>query len=234
MKATYRFWGLTVLLLVVCGMQEGLMSSNLYGKSNPTKSIELPKVERGKAGSFTDLLHRRRSVRRFADGELTLEQISQILFAAQGITRKNRFRTAPSAGALYPLEVYLVAGQVQGLEPGIYKYRPQGQEMVPVSFGDKRDALARQSYSQMWVAQAQGIVVICAVYERVTGKYGERGERYVHIEAGCAAQNLSLAGYGLGLGSTVVGAFSDSGVKRAIGAQEKEQPLIVMPVGLLE
>ncbi|MGM0681372.1 MAG: SagB/ThcOx family dehydrogenase [Thermodesulfobacteriota bacterium] len=209
------------------------MTSNLFGKTN-SKSIELPKVERGKASSFTDLLYRRRSVRRFADGELTLEQISQILFAAQGITRKNRFRTSPSAGALYPLEVYLVAGQVQGLEPGIYKYRPHGQEMVAVSFGDKRDELARQSYGQMWIAQAQAVVVICAVYERVTGKYGDRGVRYVHIEAGCAAQNLSLAGYGLGLGSTVVGAFSDSGVEKVIGTQKKEQPLIVMPVGLLE
>ncbi|MFP4049685.1 MAG: SagB/ThcOx family dehydrogenase, partial [Desulfovermiculus sp.] len=169
-----------------------------------------------------------------ASGSVSLEQISRVLFAAQGITRNNRYRTVPSAGALYPLELYLVSGEVSGLETGVYRYRPRGHELVQVTSGDKRQALAGQAYQQKWVAEAQAVVVITAVYERVTGKYGQRGERYAHIEAGCAAQNLSLAGYNLGLGSTVVGAFSDQGVAEVIKAGEKERPLIVMPVGLLQ
>ena len=92
--------------------------------------------------------------------------------------------------------------------------------------------LAQQSYRQMWVAEAQAVVVICAVYGRVTAKNGQRGVRYAHIEAGCVAQNISLEGINLGLGSTVVGAFSDSGVAEIIKADEDEVPLIVMPVGL--
>ena len=233
MKAKSRVFGLTLLLLALFGMQEGVMAPSLHGRTNQ-EVVDLPQVERGTDGSFSDLMYERRSVRRYASGELDMEQISQILFAAQGVTRQKRFRTVPSAGALYPLEVYLVAGKVQGLGAGVYKYEPHGHELLPVSSGDKRRELAQESYNQMWIAQAQAVLVICAVYERVTGKYGSRGERYVHIEAGCAAQNVSLAGYNLGLGSTVVGAFSDRGVQGVIGTKNKEEPLIVMPVGRLD
>ena len=233
MKAKSRVFGLTLWLIALFGMQEALMAPGLFGEAN-AQAVDLPRVERGTDGSFADLMYERRSVRRYASGELDMEQISQILFAAQGVTRQKRFRTVPSAGALYPLEVYLVAGKVQGLEAGVYKYEPHGHRLLPVSLGDKRRELAQESYSQMWIAQAQAVLVVCAVYERVTGKYGSRGERYVHIEAGCAAQNVSLAGYSLGLGSTVVGAFSDRGVQKVIGAQNKEEPLIVMPVGRLK
>jgi SagB-type dehydrogenase family enzyme len=131
------------------------------------------------------------------------------------------------------LEVFVAAGDVQGLESGVYKYRPHGHELVRVASGDRREALASQSYGQMWIAEAQAVMVICAVFERVTGKYGRRGQRYVLIEAGCAAQNVSLAGYSLGVGSTVVGAFSDSGVARIVQAKDSEEPLIVMPLGLI-
>ncbi|MFW6326427.1 MAG: SagB/ThcOx family dehydrogenase [Desulfovermiculus sp.] len=208
------------------------MNAKAYAQASD-EVIALPEVK-PESGSLTNLMYERRSVRTFASGSVSLEQISRVLFAAQGITRNNRYRTVPSAGALYPLELYLVSGEVSGLETGVYRYRPRGHELVQVTSGDKRQALAGQAYQQMWVAEAQAVVVITAVYERVTGKYGQRGERYAHIEAGCAAQNLSLAGYNLGLGSTVVGAFSDQGVAEVIKAGEKERPLIVMPVGLLQ
>jgi SagB-type dehydrogenase family enzyme len=218
--------GLALLLL-------GLLPHPVPAAAAGTERVDLPEVRRGEPGTFSDLLHRRRSVRSFAEGQMSLEQVSQVLFAAQGITRRGRFRTAPSAGALYPLEVYLVAGSIRGLEDGVYRYEPHGHELAGVAAGDRRRELAREAYGQMWVAEAQAVLVICAVYERVTGKYGERGVRYVHMEAGCAAQNVSLEGYTLGLGSTVVGAFSDSGTADVIQAKPDEKPLIVMPVGLL-
>ncbi len=232
MKTKYLVFIIPIVLAGTLCLQEVLMSSKAYAQTND-EVIALPEVK-PEDGAFTDLMYERRSVRTFASGRVSLEQISQVLFAAQGITRNNRYRTVPSAGALYPLELYLVSGEVSGLETGVYRYRPRGHELVEVTLGDKRQALARQAYQQMWVAEAQAVVVITAVYERVTGKYGQRGERYAHIEAGCAAQNLSLAGYNLGLCSTVVGAFSDQGVAEVIKAGEKERPLIVMPVGLLQ
>lgn len=221
---------LSFLIIMTIGLQEVLMPSNLWGQMSKD-AIELPEVPAGKDGSFTDLMYERRSVRKFAPAEIALDHLAHVLFAAQGITRQNRYRTVPSAGALYPLEVYVVSGKVQGLEAGLYAYRPHGHELVQVAAGDLRQALARHCYGQMWVAEAQAVLVISAVYERVTGKYGSRGERYAHIEAGCAAQNVSLAGYSLGLGSTVVGAFNDGEVAELIRSGKEEKPLIVMPLG---
>jgi SagB-type dehydrogenase family enzyme len=205
----------------------------LHGREGP-QPVSLPVVKPGASGSFSDLMHRRRSIRTFAPGSMTLDQVSRVVFAAQGITRQGFYRTVPSAGALYPLEVFVLSGPVQGLDRGVYRYSPDDHELVPVASGDRRKDLARQSYGQMWVAQAQVVMVICAVYERVTGKYGQRGVRYTHIEAGCAAQNIALEGINLGLGSTVVGAFNDGGVAEVIEAGEDEKPLIVMPVGLMD
>jgi SagB-type dehydrogenase family enzyme len=206
--------------------------SGLHGRKGQ-ETIDLPEVKPGAPGSFSDLMHRRRSIRTYAQGHMTLDQLSRVVFAAQGITRQGFYRTVPSAGALYPLEVFVVTGPVQGLDQGVYRYSPEDHELVPVASGDRRKDLARQAYGQMWVAEAQVVMVICAVYERVTGKYGRRGERYVHMEAGCAAQNIALEGIDLGLGSTVVGAFNDGGVAEVIEAGEDEKPLIVMPVGLM-
>ncbi len=234
MNAKYvSFIALSFLIIMTIGFQEVLMPSNLWGQVSKD-AIQLPEVSSGRGQTFVDLMYERRSVRRFAPGEITLQHLANILFAAQGITRQNRFRTVPSAGALYPLEVYVVSGAVQGLADGVYAYRPQGHELIQVASGDLRQDLARHCYGQMWVAQAQAVVVINAVYSRVTGKYGGRGERYAHIEAGCAAQNVSLAGYNLGLGSTVVGAFHDTEVADLVQAGKGEVPLIVMPVGRLD
>ena len=221
-----------VLMIFTFSLEEMPMVSIVFGQTE-ARAMDLPAVERQAPGSFADLLYQRSSVRNFSQGTLSLKQVATILFAAQGITRSGRFRTVPSAGALYPLEVYLVAGQVQGLEPGVYKYMPKGHRLSQVMAGDKRGEVARAAYGQTWVARGQAVLVICAGFERVTGKYGERGRRYVHIEAGCAAQNVSLAGFSLGLGSTVVGAFTDKDLATVISAKPSEKPLIIMPVGLL-
>lgn len=195
--------------------------------------IELPEVPQGETGSIGDLLHRRRSVRRFAPGALQLGEVGRLLFAAQGINRPRGFRTAPSAGALYPLTVHIAAGDVQGIEPGIYSYRPDGHVLSRVAPGDARREVADAALGQMWMAGAQVILIISAEYAKVTGKYGRRGEQYTHIEAGCAAQNVALQALDLGLGGTVVGAFRENRMQDVLHTPSELVPLIAMPIGRL-
>ena len=164
---------------------------------------------------------------------MRLEQLAAVLFAAQGVTAKGRFRAVPSAGALYPLEVYAVVGPVVGLEPGVFRYSPQAHKLVRVASGDRRARLARAAGGQAWIAQAQVVLVISGIADRLRGKYGRRSERYVQLEAGAAAQSASYFGYSVGLGSTVVGAFSDQEVGEVIGAAGGETPLVILPLGLM-
>jgi SagB-type dehydrogenase family enzyme len=193
----------------------------------------LPEIEPGEPGSLSDLLYKRRSVRRFSPGQISLEETARLLFAAQGITREDRFRTVPSAGALYPLEIFLAAGDVNGLRPGMYHYRPHRHDLIRIRGGDKREAIARAAVGQMWISKAQAVLVVGAVFERTTSKYSRHGQRYVHMEAGCAAQSVSLQAADLGLGTTVVGAFRGDRVASLIGAKDNVTPLLLMPVGRL-
>jgi SagB-type dehydrogenase family enzyme len=140
-------------------------------------------------------------------------------------------RTAPSAGALYPLEVYLVVGQVEQLPAGIYKYRPQGHELVQISIGDKRHSLAAAALGQGCVERGVVDIVLAAVYQRTARKYGERAARYVHQETGHAAQNIYLQAVSLGLGTVAVGAFDDAEVRKILLMETDEYPLCIMPVG---
>jgi SagB-type dehydrogenase family enzyme len=181
--------------------------------------------------SVEEALLERRSVRNYRDGALTLAEISQLLWAAQGITHPGGYRTAPSAGALYPLEVYVVAGNVEGLQAGIYKYRPQGHELEKVAGGDVRAELCAAALDQEFVEDGAAVLVFAAVYERTTGKYGERGVRYVHMEVGHAAQNVYLQAVSLGLGTVVVGAFDDDEVEKLLQMEDDERALCIMPVG---
>jgi len=217
-----------VLVLALAGMFG-------YGPSPAVagESVALPEIKAGEAGSLSDLLYKRRSVRRFGGGELSLEEVARLLFAAQGITRKDRFRTVPSAGALYPLEIHLVAGKINGIAPGVYHYRPGEHDLIRVRSGDMCEEIARAALGQMWISEAQAVLVVGAVYERTTSKYSEHGRRYVHMEAGCAAQSVSLQAADLGLGTTVVGAFRDNRVASVLGVQDKVAPLLLLPVGRL-
>ena len=140
-------------------------------------------------------------------------------------------RTAPSAGALYPLEVYVVVGKVDGLPPAIYKYKPPTHQLITVSSGDRREQLATAALGQRWIQGAPLVIVVGAVYKRTEVKYGERAARYVHIEAGHAVENVCLQAVALELGTTVVGAFKDEDVKKVVGMPEEEQPLLIVPVG---
>ncbi len=179
-------------------------------------------------------LRRRRSVREYAARPLTLAEVGQLLWAAQGITGDNgRYRTAPSAGGLYPLEFYVVAGDVRDLAPGVYRYEPADHVLRPVSEGDVRSVLASAALEQTWVEEGAAVLVVAGVYERTTQKYGERGRRYVHMEAGHAAQNVYLQATALDLGTVTVGAFHEDEVQRVVGLAEDEMPLYLMPVGPL-
>jgi SagB-type dehydrogenase family enzyme len=216
------------LVLTLAGMFSYGPSSAVAGES-----VALPEIKAGETGSLSDLLYKRRSVRRFGGGELSLEEVARLLFAAQGITRQGRFRTVPSAGALYPLEIYVVSGGVKGLEPGVYHYLPEKHELELVRNGDGRKEIARAAVGQMWIGEAQAVLAVCAVMERTTSKYGKRGRRYVHMEAGCAAQSVSLQAADLELGTTVVGAFRDNRIASILGIQDKVAPLLLLPVGRL-
>jgi len=195
------------------------------------QEIRLPTPQRDGKMSLERCLHLRRSVRAFAEAPLRLDEVSQLLWAAQGVTGEGGLRTAPSAGARYPLEVYFLAGKVEGLAAGIYKYRPAGHSLRQVAGGDRRRDLAQAALGQQFIAEAPGVFVIAGVYERTAQRYGERASRYVHIEVGHAGQNICLQAVALGLGSVTVGAFRDEQVKRVVGMPAEEAPLYVLPVG---
>jgi SagB-type dehydrogenase family enzyme len=196
--------------------------------------IRLPEPVHDSDTSIEEALLKRRSVRRYKDEALTLAEVSQLLWAAQGITDPGGFRTAPSAGALYPLEVYVVAGNVSDLPDGIYNYKPRNHELARIVKGDKRNELCTAALGQSSVRKAAAVIVFSAVYERTTVKYGERGIRYSHIEAGHVAQNLFLQAVPLNLGAVVIGAFYDDEVKKIIKMTDREQPLYIMPVGRMK
>ncbi len=176
----------------------------------------------------------RRTIRDFQPKPLALDQLSQLFWSAQGITDEKRgFRAAPSAGALYPLDLYAVVGEggVEGLEHGVYHYQPANHSVQLVRKGDRRKEVASASLWQMWVARAPVIFVITSEYERITRKYGKRGIRYAQIEVGHVGQNIFLQSGALGLGAGIVGAFRDEALAKAIGAPKTHEPLLVMPVG---
>jgi SagB-type dehydrogenase family enzyme len=194
------------------------------------ETVSLPKPALVGERSLEHLLSRRRSVREYPDAAIELGEIGQLLWAAQGIHPQG-YRTAPSAGALYPLELYSVAGAVQGLESGVYRYESKGHRLVKTGSGDQRKDLARAALSQAWVQEAAAVVVFAAVYERTMQKYGKRGVRYVHMEVGHAAENLFLQAGALNLATVVVGAFNDDEVAELLQLPADVEPLMLMPVG---
>jgi SagB-type dehydrogenase family enzyme len=197
----------------------------------PSITISLPEPRYDSTVSLEQSLLARRSVREYSGEPLTLEEVSQLLWAAQGITDARGYRTAPSAGGLYPLEVYIVVSNVEDLPPGIYHYLPEGHELELIAEGDFREELTEAALSQSWVREGAMSIVITAIYERTTGKYGERGIRYVHIEVGHATQNLCLQAVAMGLGLVTIGAFHDEDVAELLGRPADENPLYVIPVG---
>ena len=193
-------------------------------------TVALPEPIR-EGHSLERALAERRTVREFAAAPIRLADIAQLAWAAQGVTAPDGRRTAPSAGALYPLEIYIVAARVDGLAPGVYHYEPVGHRLVPTADGDRIEALAHAALDQRWIGKAAAVLVIAAVESRTTRKYGGRATRYVHIEVGHAAQNVLLQATAFGLAAAPVGAFDDRGVKALLALPREAEPLYLLPVG---
>ncbi len=191
--------------------------------------IPLPPPRETSDVSLEEALWKRRSIRLYEPSPLSLEEVAQLLWAAYGLTKPPDYKTTPSAGATYPLVVYLVAGEVEGLEPGSYKYLPEEHALLEVKRGDLRQELFEACLRQPWVLKAPASVVMGANFERTTSVYGKRGIRYVWMEFGHASQNVYLQATALGLGTVAVGAFYDEMVKEVVGMEE--EPGYVMPVG---
>lgn len=218
----------TFLLLLAVLMAN--FAAAAEGGAGSARSVSLPPPPAKGTVSLEEALAHRRSVREFAPGALTLAEVSRLAWAMQG-ENSPEGRTAPSAGATYPLEIYLAVGNVEGLAAGVFHCVPGGHRLGVVADGDIRAALAAAALNHDWISKAAMVVVIAAVFERTTARYGKRGERYVNMEAGHAAQNLLLEATALGLGSTPVGAFNDSGVSRLLQLHAGETPLYLVPVG---
>jgi SagB-type dehydrogenase family enzyme len=214
-----------ILLLAGCG-PSGMQT----GAERPAGEISLP-APRDTGTTLEEALRRRRSVRQYGDRPLLLDEVGQLLWACQGVTDRRGFRTAPSAGALYPLEVYVAVGQVQGLSPGVYRYLPENHSLSCLRLGDVRQELSEVALRQPWVAEGAAVFVIAADYSRTTARYGQRGVRYVHIEVGHAAQNLLLQVVALGLAAVPVGAFNDDAVREVLGLPREQEVLYLIPVG---
>lgn len=220
-----------LLLSLNACVNEGKSTIATDKNASLSTDVPLPAPDYDSQTSVESALHKRRSVREYTDEPLMLNEVGQVLWAAQGITNERGYRTAPSAGALYPLELYLLAGGVQGLEPGVYKYNPADHALILVVDRDLRMDLQASALDQESIGQAPAVVVIAAVYERTTGKYGERGIRYVHMEVGSAAQNIYLQAVPLDLGIVFIGAFIDKEVKSLWHMPESETPLAILPIG---
>lgn len=194
-------------------------------------AVQLPEPAKKGNVSVEEVLARRRSIRAYSGKALTLQEVSQLLWAGQGITADWGGRVAPSAGALYPLELYVAIGSVDDLSLGVYRYSPKLHQLDLMKHGDVREQLAAAALGQSWMKDGAICIIIAAVCERTTGKYGDRGIRYVYIEAGHAAQNICLQATALNLGTVTVGAFVDDSVTEVVGLSRDEVPLYLLPVG---
>ncbi|NVM57576.1 MAG: SagB/ThcOx family dehydrogenase [Desulfobacterales bacterium] len=198
------------------------------------KTMKLPSPILDGDTSVEKAIKQRRTVRSFMAKPLTAKEFSQILWAAQGITEDRGYkRAAPSGGALYPADIYAVAGEnsVEDLPAGVCHYHPANHSIEKIADGDKREEVAVASLRQMWMASAPVLFVVTLQYSRITMKYGDRGMNYAMIEVGHIGQNIFLQCQALGLAAGIVGAFYDKDVARAINARKNHEPLIIMPVG---
>ena len=194
--------------------------------------IKLPAPKLKGDMSVEEAISKRRSVRDYKSDAITLEQLSQLLWAGQGITAADFFRAAPSAGASYPLELFVIAGNIKGLPAGVYHYNVKEHSLSLHMKGDIREKLSTTAaFNQKCILQAPAEIAICAVYERTMKTYGKRGERYVPIDTGHAAENIALQAVALGLATVMVGAFDDKKVSEILELGDEMKPMYIIPVG---
>lgn len=181
--------------------------------------------------SIEEVIESRRSIRTFSLESISLTELARLLHSAQGITSDYGFRAAPSAGATFPLSVFVIAENVDSLEAGIYAYEPSNESLTAVRMGHFLDELSEAALGQSCVRDAPAVIAITAEYSITTSVYGNRGKTYVHMEAGHVSQNIYLQCTAMGLGTVAVGAFSDNAIRDILNLAENETPLYLMPVG---
>ncbi|UCB45163.1 MAG: SagB/ThcOx family dehydrogenase [Spirochaetota bacterium] len=211
-----------------------LHTFSIAAEGKDKEIVQLPEPQYDKGLTVGEALNIRRSVRSFSSKKLVLREVSELLWASSGKTFDGTTaasRTYPSAGGLHPLNVYLVTGGVEDIKDGIYKYESKDHTITLLKEGDYRKSLAQAGLGQSFIRIAPVCIIITALYNRTGMVYGERGTvRYIHMDAGHAAQNVCLMSASLGLGTVAVGAFIDEKVKNILGL-EKEVPLYLLPVG---
>ncbi|MCX7974652.1 MAG: SagB/ThcOx family dehydrogenase [Candidatus Aminicenantes bacterium] len=207
-----------------------------YKRYPQAPRLSLPSPAPFEKTSLWECLSRRRSVRQFSSQPLSLETLSLLLWACQGITAREfgfELRAAPSAGALYPIETYLSVHQVKDLEPGIYHYDVSAHALEKIKSGHFGQALARAALDQSFVAEAAVVFIWTALFARSTWKYRQRAYRYIYLDAGHLAENLALAAVACKLGSCQIGAFYDEEVNALLGLDGREESTIYLSaVGL--
>jgi SagB-type dehydrogenase family enzyme len=200
------------------------------------EEIVLPKAKITGEISLETAILNRRSIRKYQEAGLSLLQISQILWSAQGITdQEKNLRSAPSAGALYPLDVYIVILKSnEEIESGLYKYNVKTHSLLKVdNFINIEEDLRNSIGEQFFIMESSAILFIVANYEKTTSKYGEKGVSYVHIESGAVAQNIYLQATSLKLGTVMIGAFNNLLINNILNLHKNEEPLLLMPIGFL-
>ncbi|MCD4848954.1 MAG: SagB/ThcOx family dehydrogenase [Candidatus Aegiribacteria sp.] len=193
--------------------------------------ILLPEPAPDSGISIEEAIESRRSIRTFASESISLTELARMLHSAQGITSDYGFRAAPSAGATFPLSVFVIAENVDSLEAGIYMYEPSDESLTAVRMGYFLDELSDAALGQTCVKDVPAVIVITAECSITTSVYGNRGRIYVHMEAGHVSQNIYLQCTAMGLGTVAVGAFSDNEISDILNLTEDETPLYLMPVG---
>jgi|Deesub1362A_J573_1020465.scaffolds.fasta_scaffold26444_1 SagB-type dehydrogenase family enzyme len=232
---SFRIIGYTGLILGICVTFACTQVKEVDGKRRKEVNkmiMKLPAPVLKGSLSVEEAINQRRSVRAYSSKRLNVQHIAQLLWSAQGITDKARgFRAVPSAGALYPLELYVIVGAVEGIEPGVYHYLCKQHLLELVKRGDMRQKLALSALGQKFIGEAPASIVITADYKRTEVKYGRRAKQYVHIEVGHAGQNLYLQAQSLGIATVVVGAFYDEMVAEVLDLPSNLTPLYIMPFG---
>ncbi len=238
-KTLALLFSLAVLLFIVYAYYDGYGMTDESGDAEISQGagvVSLPPVPRDGNTSLEEVLWQRKSVRQYKDEPLPLADLSFLLWAAQGVNRPASLvghagRTAPSAGATYPLQLYVLAGDVEGLQPGVYRYDSNAHALRKTKDGDLRSELASAALGQSMPADAPATIAIAADYERTTGRYGERGIRYVDMEAGHAGQDIYLAAAARDLGTVAVGAFDDQRINKILGIPEAQTTTYLFPIG---
>lgn len=238
----YRYLSKSFLFIIICVvlvlgalfLYDKVRTYDLSKRFKGARMIKLPKPKY-QGMSLEEALIKRRSVRTYTEKPVTIGQLSQLLFAAQGITGRvygKPLRAAPSAGALYPFEIYLIVNNVEDIPPGIYHYAIKEHALEEIKQGDFRIQIIDAGWEQNMLGTSGVTFALSAVFDRIRSKYGERGMRYIYMEAGHISQNIYLQATSLGLGSVAVGAFSDKDVNKLMGLDGKKEAIVYLhPVG---